>query len=640
MIPIGHPFVTRPYTCPMTRESESQGSNEGATTPTFRVALAQVNPTVGDIKGNTRLITDHIQRAREAQADLVAFPELCVTGYPPEDLLYKDSFLDAADDALKQIVEASEGITVVVGIPERAQIPSSLVGEGEGGGMPPTGRPQEPTPANLYNAAAVIHDGKLIDIYRKIFLPNYSVFDEERYFTAGNLSPVYEIGGARIGVNVCEDIWFERGPTNVQKAAGAQVIININGSPYYRGKRAVREVMLSQRAADNGIFLCYVNMIGGQDELVFDGASMIFDPRGKTITTGRQFDDDFVLADLPLHEADTVSQTAVLDPDDPQNTHFADYTVIPVTKQEEQGATRKPLSETQHANPMTTPMGPVEEVYNALVKGTQDYVRKSGFSQVVIGLSGGIDSALTAAVAADALGPENVLCLSMPSRYTADQSITDARALCEKFGISFEIIAIEDMTNAYRDGLANLFAGTQEGVAEENLQARARGNILMAISNKFGRIVLATGNKSEYATGYATLYGDMAGGFAVIKDVPKTLVYELANWRNEQAGHDIIPQAIIDRPPTAELRENQLDEDSLPPYDVLDPVLEAYVERDVSPKDMIEKLGFDRDVVARVTTLVDISEYKRRQAAPGVKITERAFGKDRRLPIVNRYRPG
>ena len=597
---------------------ETQNNSDG-TPLLFRVALAQVNPTVGDIQGNTRLVTDHIKRAREAQADLVAFPELCVTGYPPEDLLYKDSFLDAANHALQEIIEASNGITVVVGYPLRHSRESG-----------------NPGSHLIFNGAAVIHDGKLVDVYRKIFLPNYSVFDEERYFTAGHVSPVYEIGGARIGVNVCEDIWFEHGPTNVQKAAGAQIIININGSPYYRSKRAVRKAMLSQRAADNGIFLCYVNMIGGQDELVFDGASMIFDPHGNILAAGKQFDDDFILADLPLTQADEVRQTALADPKDPQNAAFASYTVISVTKQQEQGSTRKPLSETQHV----TPMEPVEEVYNALVKGTQDYVRKSGFSQVVIGLSGGIDSALTATVAADALGPESVLCVSMPSRYTADQSVTDARALCDNFGISFEIIAIEDMANAYRDGLSYLFAGTQEGVAEENLQARARGNILMAISNKFGRIVLATGNKSEYATGYATLYGDMAGGFAVIKDVPKTLVYQLCDWRNEQAGTDIIPQAIIDRPPTAELRENQLDEDSLPPYDVLDPVLEAYVERDASPKDMIEKLGFDKDIVARVTALVDISEYKRRQAAPGVKITERAFGKDRRLPIVNRYRPG
>ncbi len=604
-----------------TREPEN--NSEGAPR-LFRVALAQINPTVGDIKGNTRLIIDYITRAREAQADLVAFPELCVTGYPPEDLLYKDSFLEAAQQALWEIVESTAGITAVVGITERA----------------PTDQSTPSAKDKIYNAAAVIHDGNLVDIYRKIFLPNYSVFDEERYFASGDVSPVYDIGQWRIGVNVCEDIWVEYGPTNVQKAAGAQAIININGSPYYRGKRAIREAMLSDRAAANGVFLCYVNMVGGQDELVFDGASMIFDPHGKTVAAGRQFDDDFVLADLSLNEAKNVPQSAKIDLKDPLNAFFARSSVNSVTKHAEGGSTHKSLFETQHANPMPTPMGPVEEVYNALVKGTQDYVRKSGFSQVVIGLSGGIDSALTAAIAADALGPENVLCVSMPSRYTADRSITDARALTENFGIGFEVIAIEDMAAAYRDGLSGLFAGTKEGVAEENLQARARGNILMAISNKFGRIVLATGNKSEYATGYATLYGDMAGGFAVIKDVPKTLVYELANWRNEQAGRDIIPQEIIDRPPTAELRENQLDEDSLPPYDVLDPVLEAYVERDVSPKDMIEKLGFDKNVVDRVTTLVDISEYKRRQAAPGVKITERAFGKDRRLPIVNRYRPG
>lgn len=617
-----------------TPTTEPKNSPEEA--PLFRVALAQINSTVGDINGNTRLIIDHITRAREAQADLVAFPELCVTGYPPEDLLYKDSFLEAAQQALWEIVESSAGITVVVGIPDRQPSPPTLrQAQGEPAKAPSITAPL----STLYNAAAIIHDGKLIDIYRKIFLPNYSVFDEERYFASGDVSPVYDIGDARIGVNVCEDIWFDHGPTNVQKAAGAQAVININGSPYYRGKRAVREAMLSDRAAANGIFLCYVNMNGGQDELVFDGASMIFDPHGKTIAAGRQFEDDFVLADLPLNEAKTVPQRAKIDPKDPLNAAFARYSVNSVAKAARQGSERRSLSETQRADPMPTPMGPVEEVYNALVKGTQDYVRKSGFSQVVIGLSGGIDSALTAAVAADALGPENVLCVSMPSRYTADRSVTDARALCENFGIGFEVIAIEHMANAYRDGLSPLFAGTEEGIAEENLQARARGNILMAISNKFGRIVLATGNKSEYATGYATLYGDMAGGFAVIKDVPKTLVYELANWRNQQDGRDIIPQEIIDRPPTAELRENQLDEDSLPPYDVLDPVLEAYVERDVSPKDIIEKLGFDKNVVDRVTTLVDISEYKRRQAAPGVKITQRAFGKDRRLPIVNRFKP-
>ena len=620
----------------MTNANVGQGSNEGATPP-FRVALAQINPTVGDIPGNTRLITDNIKRAVDAQVDLIAFPELCVTGYPPEDLLYKESFLAAAADALQQIVQASANITVIVGIPERATPQTATAGTRNADSID---QPTHIANDKIYNAAAVIHDGELVDIYRKIFLPNYSVFDEERYFTSGDQCPVYEIGGARIGVNICEDIWMAEGPTNVQKAAGAQAIININGSPYYRGKRAVREAMLKERASTNGVFLCYVNMVGGQDELVFDGASMILNPRGETIAAGRQFDDDFVVADLDLAEADSAPKTSKMDQKDPQNAIWARSFVTLVTNTLEDRLTRKPLSETQPATPMLTPMKPAEEVYNALVKGTQDYVRKSGFSQVVIGLSGGIDSALTAAIAADALGPENVLCVSMPSKYTADRSITDAQALCENFGIAFEIIAIEDMTAAYRDGLAPLFEGTEEGVAEENLQARARGNLLMAISNKFGRIVLATGNKSEYATGYATLYGDMAGGFAVIKDVPKTLVYQLCDWRNQQAGRDIIPQAIIDRPPTAELRENQLDEDSLPPYDVLDPILEAYVERDCSPTEMIEKLGFDPDVVARIVTLVDRSEYKRRQAAPGVKISERAFGKDRRLPIVNRYKPG
>ena len=588
--------------------------------PALRIALAQVNPTVGDIEGNTRVIIEHIRRAVDARADLIAFPELCITGYPPEDLLYKDSFLEDAATALTRIIAASAGITVVVGFPERVNAAAP--------GASPV----------IYNAAAIIHDGELIDTYRKIFLPNYSVFDEERYFAAGSSCPVYEHGGARIGVNICEDIWFKHGPTNVQKAAGAHVIVNINGSPYYRGKRAVREAMLSERAANNGIFLCYVNMVGGQDELVFDGASMIVGPHGEILAAGRQFDDDFIVADLPFNEAESVAQTTDSGIQDATTASWARARTQTITHAVDAGSSRAPLDDAQRATSPRPPMGAVEEVYNALTTGTRDYVRKSGFSQVVIGLSGGIDSALTAAIAADALGPENVLAVSMPSRFTADRSVADARALAENLGIGFDVVSIEEMTAAFENGLSALFAGTEPGVAEENLQARARGNILMALSNKFGRMVLATGNKSEYATGYATLYGDMAGGFAVIKDVPKTLVYELCTWRNDQAGWDIIPQETIDRPPTAELRENQLDEDSLPPYDVLDPVLEAYVERDCSPTEMVERLGFDRGVVARVVTLVDRSEYKRRQAAPGVKITERAFGKDRRLPIVNRYR--
>ncbi len=592
----------------------NRNTNDAAGERMLRVALAQINPTVGDIPGNTRLIVENIRRAVDAQAHIVAFPELCVTGYPPEDLLYKDSFLDTAEEALRQITEASAGITVTVGYPERVR-------DGVGA-------------RSIYNAAAVIHDGALIDVYRKIFLPNYSVFDEERYFASGNRCPVYEIGGVRMGVNICEDIWMEAGPTVVQRAAGAQAIININGSPYYRGKGKVRAGMLRERAARNGVFLCYVNMVGGQDELVFDGASMILDPRGETVATGRQFEEDFIVADLPVNESVAVEQTVSLDRADPAIARWARAEARDVSSALPPAA-HEPLRRAR----VSPPMGSVEEVYHALVLGTRDYVRKSGFSTAVIGLSGGIDSALTAAIAADALGAENVLGVSMPSRYTADRSVSDARTLANNLGIEFEVMPIEGITSAFRAGLAGLFAGTEEGVAEENIQARTRGNLLMAVSNKFGRIVLATGNKSEYATGYATLYGDMAGGFAVIKDVPKTLVYELCRWRNGRAGRDIIPQAIIERPPTAELRENQLDEDSLPPYDILDPVLEAYVERDCSPDEMINRLGFARDVVERVVTLVDRSEYKRRQAAPGIKITERAFGKDRRLPIVNHYKP-
>ncbi len=603
----------------MTVEADADIRDRSGTRP-FRVALAQINPTVGDIAGNTRLIVQRIAHAVSMQADLVAFPELCITGYPPEDLLYKDSFIDAAERALHEIVEASAGICVVVGYPQRSA--------------------QTAAPPAIYNAAAVIHDGTLIDVYHKIFLPNYSVFDEERYFSSGDRCPVYEIGGARIGVNICEDIWMESGPTIVQREAGAQAIININGSPYFRGKRTIRTTMLRERASSNRVFLCYVNMVGGQDELVFDGASMILDPRGETLATAKQFEEDMLIADLPLAEADSAPRTADLDRADPLIARWARPTVKNITTTPKTEANRIFIPTTPQNSSTPPPESPPKEIYAALVLGTHDYVQKSGFSNVLIGLSGGIDSALTAAIAADALGPENVLALSMPSRFTADRSVTDARTLCENMGITFEVIPIEDMTRAYREGLARFFAGTEEGIAEENIQARVRGNLLMAISNKFGRIVLATGNKSEYATGYATLYGDMAGGFAVIKDVPKTLVYELCTWRNAKAGRDIIPQAIMDRPPTAELREDQLDEDSLPPYDLLDPVLEAYVERDCSPMEMVERMNFDKDIVERVVTLVDRSEYKRRQAAPGIKITERAFGKDRRLPIVNHYRPG
>ncbi|MDA1096395.1 MAG: NAD+ synthase [Chloroflexi bacterium] len=578
----------------------------------LRVALAQTNPTVGDLAGNTQLIIDRVTEARRLGADLVAFPELCLTGYPPEDLLLKPSFVRQAREHLDQVIAASSGIVVVVGF-----------AEADG--------------SDMYNAAAIISDGKLVDVYRKIFLPNYSVFDEDRYFRAGDRCPVYRIGDVTIGVNICEDIWYASGPTAVQRASGAEVIVNINGSPYSRGKRDVRHRMLATRAADNNVFVCYVNLVGGQDELVFDGGSVIFDSTGALVTEGRRFDEDLVVADL---DVDAVFTARLHDPRLRKMDRFepqADWArgdTISV-------ASHRPLVPDQPmlGTPIAVPpMGPAEEVYRALVLGTRDYVRKSGFEKVVIGLSGGIDSALTAVIAADALGPENVTGVAMPSAYSSEGSVKDAAALATNIGIGFRTIPIAPTLDVYRDALADTFAGLEEDTTEENLQARIRGNLLMALSNKFGWLVLTTGNKSEYATGYATLYGDMAGGYAVIKDVPKTLVYEVSEYRNLAAGRHLIPREVMDKPPSAELRPGQLDTDSLPPYSVLDPVLEAYVERDRSPQELID-MGFDEAVVRRVVQLVDRSEYKRRQAPPGVRITPRAFGKDRRLPIVNRYRP-
>jgi NAD+ synthase (glutamine-hydrolysing) len=575
---------------------------------TFRVALAQVNPTVGDLDGNAHLIIDRLAEARRAQADLVAFPELCVTGYPPEDLLLKPGFITRSREALDGVIKHCESITAVIGFPE--------VGDD----------------GTIYNAAAVIRDGELVDVYRKIFLPNYAVFDEDRYFQPGDRCPVYRLGDVSVGVNVCEDIWNEVGPTSVQARAGADVIVNINGSPYHRQKREERHAMLSGRARKNGVGICYVNMVGGQDELVFDGGSVVFDRSGAVLAESPTFEENLLLVDLDLAETPNGTNTAATD----TSVHswaVPDVIELPARTASSAGG-REPLPETEPARRL----GPAEEVYGALVLGTRDYVRKSGFEKVVIGLSGGIDSALTAAVAADALGPENVLGVSMPSAYSSEGSVSDSAILSQNLGLAFRTIPIRESVEALRAALAEVFAGTDEGVAEENLQARARGNILMAIANKFGWMVLSTGNKSEYATGYATLYGDMAGGFAVIKDVPKTLVYEVSRFRNRMAERDLIPEAIIDKPPSAELRPDQLDTDSLPPYDLLDPVLEEYVERDRSPVDLLE-MGFDEAVIERVVQLVDRSEYKRRQAPPGVRITPRAFGKDRRLPIVNRFDP-
>ena len=574
----------------------------------FRLALAQINPTVGDIAGNADKIIEYVSRAREVQADLAAFPEMAITGYPPEDLLFKPSFLQANVAAMERVVAASRGIAVVVGYVQMG--------------------------ADIANAAAIAYDGKLVDSYHKIHLPNYGVFDEDRYFRRGDTCPVYIISGTGVGVNICEDIWYPVGPIVVQREAGAELIVNINASPFHTGKRGYREKMIATRAADNELFVAYLNTVGGQDELVFDGGSLVCDPGGEMVARGPAFDEAFLVVDL---DVESVFRSRLRDP----RPRLENQTILReigsprvIQVSHFQASERPPLP----APAPVREMDRVEEVYRALVLGTGDYVRKTGFSKTLIGLSGGIDSALTATVAVDALGKENVVGVTMPSRYSSEGSVSDSKELAVNLGIELWTVPIEAAHRAFADMLEPYFAGTQPNVAEENVQARIRGNILMTISNKFGWLVLTTGNKSEMAMGYATLYGDMAGGFAVIKDVPKTLVYKLCRWRNQHGDpRPAIPQAIIEKPPSAELMPEQRDQDTLPPYEVLDPMVKAYVEEDYSYQEMVE-MGFDPQTIAQVISSVDRNEYKRRQAPPGVKITPRAFGKDRRLPIVNRYR--
>ncbi len=580
-----------------------------------------MNATVGDLHGNAERMLALVQQARERQADLIAFPELALTGYPPEDLLFKRQFLLDARAELERIAGVAHGITIVVGVPDFV--------DGEPFHLGAALYPDQ-MEGRIYNGAAVLHDGGVAAIYRKILLPNHGVFDEERYFARGNECPVFEINGVQTGVNVCEDIWYDTGPATVQRLAGAEVVVTINGSPYHQGRYAQRSAMLSRRASEHGCFIAYVNLIGGQDELVFDGQSLVFDPRGELIARAPQFEESLLLVDV---DADEVGSP---DPEGPLARAGLDTIGEP---------RRYFLSGTSDTTPreplppaITEELHPLTEVYQALVTGTRDYVLKSGFRGAVIGLSGGIDSALTTAIAADALGPERVTTFFMPSQYTSDQSWDDSKALTDNLGVRLVSLPIRPIFDEFLETLADEFAGKEPDTTEENLQARIRGNLLMAASNKFGWIVLTTGNKSEMATGYATLYGDMAGGFAVIKDVPKTLVQQLARHRNVMAGREVVPESIIVRPPTAELRPDQKDEDSLPPYDVLDPILQAYVEDDRSFDEMLAA-GMPRDAVELTVRLVDRSEYKRRQAPPGVKITRRNFGRDRRLPIVNRYRP-
>jgi NAD+ synthase (glutamine-hydrolysing) len=563
---------------------------------TLRVALAQINLIVGDLDGNVEKIIDYIGRARDLGVDVVSFPELAVTGYPPEDLLLRPAFIDANLRALDAIVQSASGITAVVGFADRDE-------------------------HGVYNAAAVIHGGKLASVYHKQRLPNYGVFDELRYFRAGAALPVCKIAGTDVGVNVCEDIWYPGDPTESQAAGGAGVIININGSPFHVGKRRDRQQMLAERARAYGVFICYTNLIGGQDELVFDGGSMVLDPNGELIARAAAFEEELLVCDLKI--------------DDREPTASDRVTRVPISDV-------APIVDKPPVEPRIAPELSVDaEVYSALVLGTRDYLRKTGFGKALIALSGGIDSSLVAAVAVDALGAANVVGVGMPSRYSSEGSVADAKALAENLGIELIIVPIEPAHAAYIDMLETPFGelgGSREsGVAEENIQSRIRGNVIMAMSNKLGWIVLTTGNKSEFATGYATLYGDMSGGFAVIKDVPKTMVYDLCRYRNSLDDAPVIPESVLTKPPSAELKPDQLDQDTLPPYDVLDAILKAYVEGDKSVPEIVE-LGYERETVLNIVRMVDRNEYKRRQAPPGVKITPRSFDRDWRPPIANRFR--
>ena len=591
----------------------------------MRLALCQMNATVGDIDGNAQRIREGMRGAREAGAELVLFPELALTGYPPEDLLLKEHFLADAADALRELAADARGLVAVVGYPERA--------------------------ADVYNAAAVLADGAIHAIYRKVYLPNYGVFDEQRYFQAGPAGAVIDIGGERLGVTVCEDIWEAGPPASEEALAGATLILNISASPYHAGKGAERELMFAQRAREHIACVAFCGLVGGQDELVFDGHSCVIDHTGATIARAAQFREELLVCDVDIEAAAAA--------------RLRDSSQRPVARRSERQALTLPAlpgpagaaaarSGGASGGPRAEPLAPVEaEIYAALMLGLRDYVEKNGFQHVVLGLSGGIDSALVACLAADALGHERVSAAVMPSPYSSASTQDDARALAGALQLRIHELAIAPVMGAYDEALQVEFAARAADLTEENLQARIRGNLLMALSNKFGWLVVTTGNKSEMSVGYSTLYGDLAGGFAVIKDVPKTLVYRLSQWRNSPAGRlapsaldgprapagveHPIPDSILERPPSAELRPEQRDDDSLPPYELLDRILEGYVELYASREQLIAQ-GLPEREVDRTIRLVDLAEYKRRQAPPGVKITSRAFGRDRRMPITNRYR--
>ena len=592
----------------------------------LRIGLCQLNPTVGDIDGNHAKVVAGICRGRELGVDLLAFPEMVLTGYPPEDLLLKPSFIEEVEAATQSLAEFTAGMTVVVGTVER---------EGD-----------------LYNSAVVFHDGSVSGSYRKRMLPNYGVFDENRYFMPGKTNPVFVRGKSVIGVNICEDIWYPGGPVEEQVLrGGAEVVLNISASPYHAGKAQQRKRMLCTRAADNQAVVCYVNLVGGQDGIIFDGGSLIVNEEGQILAEGEMFDEDFLVADLDLEEVFSarlhdprLRKGRAFDDGEPSPRISLSQEPAPVGRTAPTSGTgegglavaaqSKPALEDR---PAVRQRKLTEEIYDALVFGVHDYVRKNDFAHVCIGMSGGADSALTACIAVDALGVDNVIGVSMPSIYTSQASLDDAEALSKNLGMRLMEIPIRKVFAVYEEELAEAFKGHETDITEENLQARIRGNYLLALSNKFNWMVLTTGNKSEVSVGYSTLYGDTAGGFAVLKDVYKTMVYELLRHRNAVASPAVCPDRVLTRPPTAELRREQTDQESLPPYDVLDPILRMYVEEDRALREIVE-LGYEGEVVRRIIRLVDRSEYKRRQSPPGLKITPRAFGKDRRLPITNRWR--
>ena len=564
----------------------------------LRIAMAQINSSVGDFEGNKRKIIDCIDQAKSIKADIIAFPELAITGYPPQDLLFNTKFIEANLEVLDGIVTESNDITSIIGFVDKDQND------------------------NIYNSAAIISDKTLQGVYHKIHLPNYGVFDEKRYFSKGSKNKLIVLGKTKIGVSICEDIWHPNGPILEQALQGAQLSININGSPYHAGKKKVREDLLKSHSINHQLFIGYINMVGGQDELVFDGNSMLLNPNGEIIAQANQFEEDLVFTDLKINEPK-------LDREKPLVTQHVINESIQLSDDLTQN---KPVL--QRNSPVQYDQ--IGEIYAALVLGTKDYVHKCGFQKVIVALSGGIDSSLVTTIAVDALGIQNVTAVSLPSKYSSQSSIDDAELLSRNLGITLHNIPINSSVNVFDKTLESYLENIEDDLTHQNVQSRIRGLIMMALSNNSGALVLTTGNKSEMAVGYATIYGDMAGGYAVIKDVPKTLVYKLASYRNS-INEPLIPSSVLLKAPSAELKPNQKDQDYLPEYDVLDEILKEYIENENSPEEISEK-GFPLELVEKIIKMVDQSEYKRQQAAPGIKITSKNFGRDRRMPISNRFR--